>query len=229
MKTEKIKDISILLVEDEIELREEIKEYIGLFFQRVYTAQNTQEAYDIYKYKHPDIIITDVNMPKQSGLELISQIRETDIQTKVIVLSAHSEQEKLLEAIKLHLETYLIKPVKMDELKKLLLELVENIKKTQKRAYVDENLYWDYKTNSLWFNNEEINLRNKENILLKLLFSKPNQTFSAQTIFKYLQNEKNKKEFSNYAITSLIKRLRAKLPQDIIENIYGSGYKITTI
>lgn len=226
---EKIKDISILVVEDEDELREELSEYIGLFFERIFSASNASTALSIYKNKKPDIIISDINMPDSSGLDLIANIRKNDTQTKILILSAHSDQEKLLRAIKLHLETYLIKPVKMDELKSILLDMYANIKKTTKRAYATQDIYWDYKTDSIWCQKEEIELKNKERLLLKFLFSKPKHIFSAEEIFAYLHMDKTNKEFSNYSITSLIKRIRIKLPQDIIQNIYGAGYKIDTI
>lgn len=229
MKSEKIKDISILLVEDEIELRDEIEEYLGIFFQRIYVAKDTKEAFDVYEHKNPDIIITDVNLPQESGLELVSKIRENNKNIKIIILSAHSDQDKLLKAVKLQLETYLIKPVNMEDLKKILLEIVDSVRKTQKRVYATERIYWDCKTNTLWDANEMVKLGTKENLLLKLLFSKPNQIFSAEAIFKHIYALKSDKEFSSHSITSLIKRLRLKLPRDIIENIYGSGYKISSL
>ncbi|MFA6761064.1 MAG: response regulator [Sulfuricurvum sp.] len=226
MKTQPIEDISILLAEDEADLRSEIAEYLKLLFKRVYLASDGIEALDIYKQKHPDVILTDINMPRMSGLELVGTIRESDKTTKIVILSAHSDKDKLLNAIKLHLESYLIKPVKMDELKSLLLSTVDEIKKTQKRIYVSDETYWDQKSGVLCYKGEEVVLKNKETLLLKLLFSKPTQIFSAQAIFKQLHPQKSKEEFSTYAVTSLIKRLRIKLPEDIIQNIYGSGYKI---
>ncbi len=68
-----------------------------------------------------------------------------------------------------------------------------------------------------------------ENLLLKLLFSEPNHCFGAKEIFDYLHEGKDEKEFSIHAITSLMKRIRVKLPNDIIYNIYGSGYKIVPV
>jgi DNA-binding response OmpR family regulator len=226
MTNDKIKDISILVAEDEIELRESLKEYLEIFFHRVYSASCGNEAYDIYQQKKPNIILTDINMPNLDGLSLISKIRENDNETKIIVMSAHSDQEKLLHAIKLHLETYLIKPIKNDALKKVLIETVALIRDTEKRIYISDTLYWNKDTDILIQNNKEIPLRNKESLLLKLLFSKPNHNFSAKEIFEYLQNNKEKKEFSSNSITSLMKRLRTKIPDGIIHNIYGSGYKI---
>ncbi|MCF6309678.1 MAG: response regulator transcription factor [Sulfurimonas sp.] len=226
MINDKIKDISILVAEDEIELLESLKEYLDIFFNRVYTASCGKQAYDIYQQKRPNIILTDINMPNLDGLSLISKIREQDNATKIIVMSAHSEQEKLFCAIKLHLETYLIKPIKNDALKKVLAETVALIRDTERRIYINDTLYWNKDTDTLMKNNKEIPLRHKENLLLKLLFSKPNHNFSAEDIFEYLQNDKEKKEFSSNSVTSLMKRLRTKIPDDVIHNIYGSGYKI---
>ncbi|MCK4974423.1 MAG: response regulator, partial [Sulfurimonas sp.] len=207
MQIDKIRDISILIAEDELELLESIKEYLEIFFNRVYTASCGNEAYDIYLHKRPNIILTDINMPNLDGLSLISKIREEDNETKIIVMSAHSDQEKLLRAIKLHLETYLIKPIKNDDLKKVLVDTVCLIRDTEKRIYVSDAVYWDKDTDTLIQNNKEIVLRNKENLLLKLLFSKPNHSFSAEEIFEYLQGDKEEKEFSSHSITSLMKRL----------------------
>lgn len=226
MKSEKIRDVSILLAEDESELREMIQEYLQLFFNRVYTAASGDEAYDIYKQKKPNIILTDISMPHLDGLEMIGKIRESDKETKIIVMSAHSEQEKLLLAIKLHLESYLIKPIKTDKLKTILLDIVAQIRATVRHTHVTETIFWDHNTNTLWENSKEIQLRKMENMLLKLLFSKPNEIASTKEIFEYLHEEKGEKEFSVHAVTSLMKRLRAKLPEGVIHNIYGSGYKI---
>lgn len=229
MITDKIRDISILVAEDEAELREYIVEYLEIFFSRVYSAENGEIALDIYNQKRPNIILTDINMPNLDGLTLVSKIRESDKETKIIIMSAHSEQEKLLEAIKLHLETYLIKPIEANMLKKILIDTVELIRETSKRIYVSETIYWDKESNALWQNSKEIILKHREHQLLKLLFSKPNHIFSPQDIFEHLWHMQNKKEFSAHAITSLMKRLRTKISDEVIHNIYGSGYKIIPI
>jgi len=229
MKGEKIRDVSILLAEDEKELREMLQEYLQLFFSRVYAAASGDEAYDIYKQKKPNIILTDISMPRLDGLEMIGKIRESDKETRIIVMSAHSEQEKLLLAIKLHLESYLIKPIKTDKLKTTLLDIVAQIRASVRRTYVTETIFWDYDTNTLWENSKEIKLRKMENMLLRLLFCKPNEIASTKEIFEYLHEEKGEKEFSVHAVTSLMKRLRTKLPDGVIHNIYGSGYKIIPV
>ena len=223
-----IKDISILIAEDEEELREYLTEYLQIFFVDVFVAKCGEEAYKQYKHHHPDIILTDINMPNLDGLSLIEKIREDDSATKIIIISAHSEKDKLLKAIELNLVTYLIKPIKTDMLKKVIFDIVEVIRKSTKRVYIDDTIYWNKDTMSLWENDKEISLKEKELQLIQLLCTKVNHAFSTKDIFEYLYINNKEKEFSEYAITSFIKRLRLKLPSDIIKNEYGSGYKIIT-
>ena len=229
METEIIKDISILLAEDESELREYLIEYLQLFFVKVYAAKDGREAHMIYLDKHPDIIVTDINMPILDGLSLISKIREHDKETKIIVMSAHSEEEKLLRAVELHLETYLIKPIKTDKLKIILFKSVKNIRKVSKRLYLQQNIYWDKVSDTLWQNSEQVELKARETLLLKLLCTKANQAVSAESIFYTIYKDNEEKEFSADSVTSLMKRVRSKLPKDIIKNVYGAGYKIVTL
>jgi len=111
MNHNKIDDISILVAEDETKLLHTMVEYLQLFFTHVYAAENGLRAYELYLEKHPDIIIADIHMPLLDGLSLIKKIRREDRKTKIIITTAHSDKEKLLQAIELNLVKYLIKPV----------------------------------------------------------------------------------------------------------------------
>jgi len=219
------KNVSILVAEDEDELREYLVEYLQLFFQNVYPAKCGKEAYLIYLDKKPDIILSDINMPNLDGLSMVSKIRENDAKTKIIIMSAHSDKEKLLRAVELNLITYLIKPIKIETLKEVLFNAVDNIKSSSDKVYLGSDMYWSKTENRLYSNSQHIVLKDRESMLMELLCSNINQAFSNEEIFHNLY-AKSDKEYSEYAITSLIKRLRSKLPKNIIQNEYGSGYKI---
>ena len=218
-------NVSILVAEDEEELREFLIEYLQLFFKNVYSAKCGQEAYQIYLEKNPDIILSDINMPNLDGLSMISKIREQDLKTKIIIMSAHSDKDKLLHAVELHLVTYLIKPIKIETLKQVLFDTVDNIKTSSDKVYLGGDMYWNKIENRLYSKTDHIVLKERESMLIKLLCSNINQAFSNEDIFHHLYANSDK-EYSEYAITSLIKRLRSKLPTNIIQNEYGSGYKI---
>ncbi len=224
----KIHDISILIAEDESELLEYAVEYLQLFFETVYQASDGKTALQIYQKRKPDIIITDINMPQLDGLSLIEGIRKHDTKTKIIVLSAHSDQEKLLRAMKLQLVEYMIKPLQSDKLKAMLFKLVDEIHHLDHLTRLDEGYIFDTLNRSLTQQNKSISLTPREIKLLELLCEHANHSVSNEEIFHTLYEDQPDKAFSPNAITSLIKRIRTKLPKNAISNHYGLGYVIHT-
>lgn len=118
--------LSILYVEDEDDVREGYSRALERVSKHLYTAKNGVDGLELYKKHKPDIIITDIRMPKMDGIEMATEIKEIDDSANIIFTSAHSESAYLLEAIALHAEGYLLKPVR----KKLLLETIQKISKT---------------------------------------------------------------------------------------------------
>ena len=228
MNNTKISDISILIAEDEKELLNSMVEYLELFFENVYRAEDGLTAYEIYKKEKPDIIISDINMPRLDGLSMIEKIRQKDLETKIIITSAHSDKEKLMQAIGLHLIKYLIKPVQSDKLKELLLLLVDELRQKRDRVYLKEAFYWDKTTNKLFHEEDEVSLKPKEQKVLELLCSRVNQSISAIDIYNFLYDDQPERDFSSDAITSLMKRIRQKLPKETIKSSYGVGYILQT-
>ncbi len=228
MSTTKISDISVLIAEDEKQLLDFMVEYLQLFFEHVYAAKDGLNAYRIYESKRPDIIIADIHMPHMDGLSMIEKIRKKDKQTKIIITSAHSEKEKLMQAIELHLVKYLIKPVRSDLLKELLFSVVDELRQNSDRLYLKEGCFWDKSKKLLYKNEEEIALKEKEKKVLDLLCSHANQTVSVFDIYNHLYEDQPEREFSSNAVTSLIKRLRPKLPAETIATVYGVGYILHT-
>ncbi len=228
MNNTKISDISILIAEDEKKLLHSMVEYMQLFFTHVYAAEDGLSAYDIYQKKKPDIIVADIHMPRLDGLSMIEKIRKKDKETKIIITTAHSDKEKLFQAIELHLVKYLVKPVQSDQLKELLLSLVDELQKKKHYTYLKELFYWDKTKKKLFQNEVEVELKPKEQKILDLLCSKANQTISSIDIYNYLYEDQPERDFSSYSITSLMKRIRQKLPKNTIKSSYGIGYILQT-
>ena len=228
MSSAKISDISILIAEDEKQLLNSMVEYLELFFENVYTAEDGLSAYEIYEKQKPDIIIADIHMPRLDGLSMIEKIRNKDLQTKIIITSAHSEKEKLMQAIELHLVKYLVKPVQSDKLKEILFSLVDDLRQKKDRVYLKESFYWDKTKKRLFQDEDEIALKPKEQKVLELLCSHTNQSISAIDIYNYLYEDQPERDFSSNAITSLMKRIRQKLPKETIKSSYGVGYILQT-
>ena len=226
MMHEKISDVSVLVVEDERQILEPMVEYLQLLFEDVYMARDGLNAFHIYEKRRPDIIISDIHMPHMDGLTMIEKIRQKDKRTRIIITTAYSEREKLLQAIKLHLVDYLIKPVQSDLLKEMLMAQVEELRGASDAVLLKEGYRWERGTQKLFSKEGEVMLKAKEQKVLELLCEHANQSVSVYDIYNHLYEDQPEKEFSSHAITSLMKRLRPKLPAETITTVYGVGYML---
>lgn len=104
-------DISLLYVEDERVTREQVSRILQRIVSHLDVAENGLEGLKLYKEKRPDIILTDIMMPVMNGLEMCREIRNMDRDSQLIMLTAHSDTEYLLECISLGVNRYVQKPV----------------------------------------------------------------------------------------------------------------------
>ncbi|WP_457748663.1 diguanylate cyclase [Sulfurimonas sp.] len=121
------KKITILYVEDEDDVREGYSRALQRMSAKLYTASNGIEGLKQFQKYHPDIIVSDINMPQMNGLDMVRAIKKMAIDVKVVFTTAHSESAYLLEAIELQVEGYLLKPVQKKSLKTLIEKLAKNI------------------------------------------------------------------------------------------------------
>lgn len=221
---------TILFVEDEKSIRQNYVSYLKMFFDAVYEAEDGQEGYKLYKEKKPDIMIVDINMPKLNGIDMMKKIRQNDHNTKAIMLTAHTDEEFLLEAASFKLVKYLKKPIARKELHETLLlsikELQEYEVKPIKHLELSSGLIWHYDAKKLLHFEEEIVLTPKERSFLQLLCANTNQAIAYDRISEEVWGYDEVGSVDS--IKSLVKKLRKKLPQNIIENVFATGYKITT-
>ena len=165
-----LKTVTVLYVEDDESIQTPTKEILQRVVKEVYTASNGQEGLNLFaKLRNEkiniDIVITDINMPKMSGLSMMRSIRSLDKYIPFILTTAHAEEEYFLDAISLGVTYYAIKPVVM---KDLLLQ-VELICKTKYQELVIENKYKE--------NEQYLDIINKVAIVSKTDF-KGNITFA---------------------------------------------------
>jgi len=108
------KNKKLLYVEDNQEARETTKLILEEFFDNIVVAIDGQDGYEKFRNNDIDLIITDINMPKLNGLEMISKVRDIDNNVSVLILSAHNEPEFLNYSIQLNIDSYLLKPIDID-------------------------------------------------------------------------------------------------------------------
>ncbi len=120
-----LKQCSVLYVEDDRFTRDEMSFFLEQTVGTLYLAANGKEGLEIFREHRPDIIITDVQMPVMSGLEMLREIRRIDPDVPVVVTTAFNETNYLLTAINNGANRYLLKPINLKELHAVLEELGE--------------------------------------------------------------------------------------------------------
>lgn len=221
---ERLKNKTILLVEDEKIIRENIASMLKFFFKEVYVAIDGYDGLDKYENYLPDIIMTDLKMPNMSGFELIKELEKRASNSYTIIVSAHTDTELLIEAINKGVHRYLIKPITEDELFEAFNAYFEKIDKILPQSIKFEtNMYFDLNKNQIILEGEELHLNKKETLLMKLLCSDINKTFSYEEIEYQVWGSDS---MSLSAIRSVVRDLRKKIGQDYIVNISGLGYRL---
>jgi DNA-binding response OmpR family regulator len=224
------KKLTLLYAEDKQLTR---KDHISYLHSRydftIYEANNGVEALEIYKNKMPDIVLSDLTMPNMDGFELVKEIRKISQHTKIIILTAHSERDKLIQALDLHVVNYLIKPINRTKLVSAIEVAMQTMSKKEKRddfyIHFTKNTRFHTVTHEYIFNGELTKLSKSETTLLSLLCQYKNQEINSFDIFTTVWNDIDK-EYSSSSVRTLVKKLRKKLPDGILENIYGGFYRL---
>ncbi len=220
---EKLQTLVILYAEDEEGIRKNIADSLRYYVKEVIEASNGEEAFFLYQQKNPDIVLSDIHMPILNGIEFIKKIRQIDRKTPVVLITAHTDKKYLMEAVELHMEKYLVKPIELEPLFDVLASCVKllNINKiTQLKT--NENYTYDFDKKELYYKNENIILNKKERLFLELLIKNQNRI----TNYEELQDKVwGDSIMTDSALRSLVRNLRKKLPTDIIINLSGTGYR----
>ena len=116
---------AILVVDDEENAREGLSKILTKEGYAVETAANGKEAIDTLKSKGFDLVITDMRMPLMDGFEVLREIKKMDENVGVIMITAYGEVESYLEAMNLGAFEYINKPVRVNELKRVITKVLE--------------------------------------------------------------------------------------------------------
>lgn len=222
----KCKDLSILYVEDEEEVRIQTSKVLSLYFNKITLATNGKEALDKLKGVKIDIIFTDINMPKMDGLSMIENIRKVDRLTSIVVFSAYDNTEYLLKGIEHGIDGYILKPFKFNQIQsvieKIINKMYESIELIHTIKLID-GFEWHIESSTLHKNEKSIELTKNETALFKLLSSSKHAIFTSQEIETELFNDNYS---DNKRVRGLISRLHKKLGVHILKSKYGQGYEL---
>lgn len=157
--------VRLLFAEDNETLRDNAAKLFKKLFSNVDIAVDGEDAWAKFQRRKPDLVITDINMPKVNGMELCRNIRAVSPETQIIIMSAHDDKDYLLESIKLKVSSFVKKPVALSELLNTLEEVLALIKKdkdVELAQLQQEYVFNNQSSMVLMMNANELLLANKE-------------------------------------------------------------------
>lgn len=222
-----LKNYSILYVEDELNIQKQMTEYLEGYFRDVYVSSDGKQGLEKYEEYHPDVLLLDIDLPHMDGLSLAKSIRKKDKSVSIIMLTAFTDQEKLLKATELKLLKYLVKPIDLLEFQETLdLLAVELTESTKEILVLGEGYTWNKSEGKLCHKGKSIVLTSKEQQLLELLAKHQHKSISFEDIMAHVWADEFEREVSVNSVKNVVSDLRKKLPNDAIQSVYGKGYML---
>jgi signal transduction histidine kinase len=126
------KNLNILLVDDEEDIREVLNIVLTDLGYNVYMAENGQEGLSIFKKIHVSIVITDIKMPGMDGIELLQKIKQENQDTEVIMITGHGDMDLSIKSLKYQAVDFITKPINTEALEITLQKVKEKITAREK-------------------------------------------------------------------------------------------------
>lgn len=222
--------IPILLIEDQVELCEILKDTLSLYGFDVTYAHNGEDGYNIFTSLNPKIVIIDIMMPGSDGFSAVKQIRAINKDVPIIMLTAKPLTEDLVKAFELGCNDFIRKPFVMEELIariKSFAKVSGNGSRSTNNLYKLGSFTFNASTHELSNDVSQFQLSYKEVELLKRLCDAKSTVVARQVLLEELWGNDN--VFNSKTMNVYINRLRNYLDSDKsveILTIRGYGYKL---
>lgn len=216
---------NLLYVEDEDFTRRIAISYLKPYFANVYEARDGEEALEIFHSKRVDIIMTDIEMPNMNGLEFCKRVREESRDVPIIITTAYTTTEYLLEAVSLNLIKYLVKPMDEDAMFEALNICFEQLEdKDPNIVYISSNIKLDIFNKVIIKDDKKvIHLTKYQYKFLEILIKNRGRIVSYEEIESFVWADRY---MSSDALRSLVRDVRKIIGKDRIDNISKFGYRI---
>ena len=221
----------VLIIEDEYNLADVISESLKRNKYQVDIRTDGEEGYYDALTGIYDLIILDVMLPHMNGFDILKELREQEIESKIIMLTAKGELNDKINGFSLGANDYLPKPFHIEELLARVnaqLKSPINIKKQNILEYKDLSLDIDKSMVTCITNNESIELVCKEFQLLEYFIKNPEQILSREQIYDKVWGMENEIESNNLEVylSFIRKKLKAIDSKVNIKSCRGLGYKM---
>lgn len=224
LNKELLKQLDVLFLSQKDNSFNKIKDILTIFFKKVIICDSINIAKDKYNNCKPMLLIVDINLNNSNGINFIKEVRKNNKSIPILIITKNQELNNLLEAIKLNLVDYLLKPLDINKLinsLNLSAKLILNSKEI--KTTIKNEVEYDYIEKSLIIKNKITKLTKTEAKLFELFLINKNKYINKENIRKQIWSDK---EISESALKSLLSRLIKKVGNDTITNSFGIGYGI---
>lgn len=222
----KTRNFTLLYIESDPQIREQHAQFIRGNGLKVLESDNSQKACDLFRTQKIDMILIDLQLSNENGLDFIRCLRQKDVLTPVIITSAQTDHDTLLDAINLNTTRYLKKPFKNHDLLDALQLSVKKILNCHASTYtiLHDGFSYDPINKSINRpNGSSAQLSKKEYLLIELLLNKKQLIIPYDVIESLVWQDGL---MSMDALRTLVRGIRKKSYPHVISNVNGIGYKI---
>ncbi|MGE4396372.1 MAG: response regulator transcription factor [Sulfurimonas sp.] len=220
---DRLKELQLLFLEDNEEFATNTAKLLNLYFKKIFICKSVKEALLTYKENRIDVILSDIKVDDKNGLEFIQEVRKSDDECIIAVLSAYKDEKYLLKAIPLNLISYELKPIRYDDLITLLKKISSKLPPLE-NVPLREELIYSFSKKELLLNGKPIRLTKKEALFIELLIKENAKPISSERVQRDIWESR---VMSDAAIKNMIFRLRKKVGLDFISTIQGVGYRLS--
>ncbi|NBJ92715.1 DNA-binding response regulator [bacterium 1xD42-62] len=213
--------MQILFLEDEPTIREVLTEYMKMQSYEVTEAEDGERALELLKEQRFDMAVLDIMVPKASGLEVLSYIKEHRPQMAVIMLTALDDEKTQVQAFNLYADDYVIKPVSPIILLKRMETILRRVKRKERQE--EKGLVICADSYQAFYDGTPLELTLSEFLLLQTLKKEPGRAFTREQLILRIFNEDY--VGNDRIIDAHVKNLRKKLPGNYIKTVIGVGYQ----
>jgi len=226
---------SILVVEDNLDLVNLLEINLKDEGYDVHVATDGVTGVEQFKDKHPSLIILDVMLPRMDGFDVCKEIRSSNKQVPILMLTAKSEEVDKVLGLEIGADDYMTKPFSIRELLARVKAILRRAKTSTDQKQPNSKLHYkdltvDLNKRRVILNDELIELTSKEYDLLVLFFSNPGKAYSREELLNIVWGYSY--EGYSHTVNSHINRLRSKIEEDpsepvYIKTVWGVGYRFS--
>ena len=216
--------MNVLLIEDDVILNDTVTHYLELKGYCVTSLHDGMKSIEVIDQCDFNAFIIDINVPGLNGIEIVRYIRQKDLTSPVVMITASIELENLKSAYSTGCSEYIKKPFHLEELAIRLDRLIGKPIGRQSTMRIAENIFYDFDYEELTVDGLTKRLRKKERRLLYVLLKNANKTLPVEVIETYVWENELK---DSYPLRQLVTDLRKHLGgnKEFIHSDRGVGYR----